>query len=163
MIDQWEARRKDSAGHPLYTPTHEVLKRLDEQINDVLGGIQTPDGKSVRAKVVLLLGADLAMTMADTKIWPTSDIDVLLGYYGAFVVERPAQCSIKRVKEALKKYQDHIWVVPSFENDVSSTRVRAQIQSGEFSEDIPRSVFEYIKLHRLYQKASLTTTNGGTN
>lgn len=155
MIDEWETLRRDGSGRPLYTPTCDVLRRLDEQINDVLGGIQTVDGKVTRARVMLLMGADLAHTMSNPKVWAPADIDVLLGYYGAFIVERPQQCAIKDIEPLLRKYNDNIWVVPAFENDVSSTKVRAQLQNGEIALDLPKSVFEYIKLHRLYQNATI--------
>lgn len=167
MIDEWESLRRDSSGNPVYTPTHDVLIRLDQQINNVLGGIQTPDGDYVKAKIVLLIGADLALTMSDTKSWPVSDIEILLGRYGAFVVERPTQCDIKDAIEPLSKYRHNIWIVPSYENDVSSTRVRAQIQNGEQVLDIPKRVYEYIREHGLYQKTpnvpSSELVNGNTN
>ncbi|KAF7561347.1 hypothetical protein G7046_g2803 [Stylonectria norvegica] len=155
MVDEWETLRRDSSGRPMYTPTTDVLKRFDKQLNDVLGGIQTLEGTFVRARVVLLLGADLAFTMGDPDVWSPSDIDVLLGKYGAFVVERPTQCDIKDVQEALKKYQDKIWIVPSYPNDVSSTRVRLQIQNGEMAMDLPKSVLTYINKHGLYQASPL--------
>jgi nicotinamide mononucleotide adenylyltransferase len=157
MIDEWEALRRDSSGRPIYTRTADVLKRLDEQLNDVLGGIQTVDGETVRAKVMMLIGADLAMTMSDPNIWAPSDIDVLLGYYGAFIVERPHACNIQQAVEPLSKYKANIWVVPSFQNDVSSTKVRAQLRNGENAMDLPKSVFEYIKLHRLYEDVVAST------
>ncbi|PNP40525.1 hypothetical protein TGAMA5MH_07522 [Trichoderma gamsii] len=153
MIDDWETLRRDEDGHPVYTRTADVLKRLDEQLNDVLGGIQAVDGTFVRARVMLLIGADLALTMSDPKVWAPADIDVLLGYYGAFIVERPALCDIQEAIQPLKKYNDNIMVVPSFQNDVSSTKARAQIRNGEVAQDLPRSVYDYIKLHHLYQSA----------
>jgi nicotinamide mononucleotide adenylyltransferase len=151
MVDVWETIRRDSQGRPIYTRTAEVLKRLDHQVNDVLGGFETTDGKIARAKIMLLIGADLALTMGDEKVWARKDIDVLLGYYGAFIIERPFQCDIQDAIEPLKKYQHNIWVVGSFENDVSSTKARAQIRNGETALDLPKPVFEYIKLHHLYQ------------
>ncbi|KAL7797610.1 hypothetical protein V8C37DRAFT_282158 [Trichoderma ceciliae] len=156
-IDPWETVRVDESGKPLYSPTVDVLRHFDHEVNNVLGGIETLDGTFTSARVMLLIGADLAATMADPKIWDPSDIDVLLGYYGAFVVERPSQCRTQDAIAPLKRY-DKIWVVPTIINEVSSTRVRAQIQNGERVEDIPDSVYKYIKLHRLYQKEP--TTNG---
>jgi nicotinamide mononucleotide adenylyltransferase len=129
------------------------LRRLDNQINGVLGGIQTPDGDFVKAKIMLLIGADLALTMGDPDVWAPADIDVLLGYYGAFIIERPFQCDIQQAIAPLKKYQHNLYVVESFHNDVSSTKARAQIRNGESALDVPRAVFEYIKRHHLYQKA----------
>lgn len=158
MIDEWEALRKDSSGRPVYTPTSDVLRRLDDQLNNVLGGVQTADGSStVKAKVMLLMGADLAQTMSDPKIWPPADIDVILGYYGGFVVERPDQCDVSKAIEPLRKHPNYnICVVPSFPNDVSSTKIRAQLRNGERAIDLPESVFDYIKKHNLYQEPPAT-------
>ncbi|KAL7913773.1 hypothetical protein GGI35DRAFT_224540 [Trichoderma velutinum] len=157
-IDPWETVRVDESGKPLYSPTVDVLRHFDHEINNVLGGIETLDGTITAARIMLLIGADLAVTMADPKLWDPADIEVLLGYYGAFVVERPAQCRTQDAIEPLEKYNAKIWVVPTIINEVSSTRVRAQIQNGERVEDIPDSVYKYIKLHHLYQKQP--TTNG---
>ncbi|KAL6699985.1 hypothetical protein J3F84DRAFT_362318 [Trichoderma pleuroticola] len=151
-IDPWETVRVDESGKPLYSPTVDVLRHFDHEINNVLGGIETLDGTFTTARIMLLIGADLAATMADPKLWDPADIEVLLGYYGAFVVERPAQCRTQDAIEPLEKYNAKIWVVPTIINEVSSTRVRAQIQNGERVEDIPDSVYKYIKLHHLYQK-----------
>ncbi|KAL7949019.1 hypothetical protein V8C42DRAFT_312994 [Trichoderma barbatum] len=155
-IDPWETVRLDESGKPLYSPTVDVLRHFDHEINNVLGGIETLDGTFTTAQVMLLIGADLAATMADPKIWDPVDIEVLLGHYGAFVVERPAQCKTQDAIEPLEKYNAKIWVVPTIINEVSSTRVRAQIQNGERVEDIPDSVYKYIKLHHLYQKQPAT-------
>lgn len=151
MVDTWEALRCDEAGEPLYTATHDVLRHFDEQINEKLGGTETPDGTKKRTQVALLIGADVAMTMNDLKVWPRSDLDQILGVFGAFIVERPAQTDIDQALEPLKKHYDKIWRVPSSHNDVSSTKIRAQIRNGEHSQDLPRVVTEYIKTHSLYQ------------
>lgn len=151
QVDDWEATRVNATGRPLYSRTADVLRHFDSAINDTLGGIVSVDGRThVRARIMLLIGADLALTMSNPKVWAPADIDVLLGYYGAFIVERPHQCAIQDAVAPLSKYKGNIWVVDSFENDISSTKVRAQIQNREQSMDIPGAVFKYIKLHRLY-------------
>lgn len=154
MVDPWETLRCDDAGRPVYTRTVDTLRHFDHEINDVLGGVVGPDGSPGRARVVLLIGADVAMTMSDPALWSPPDLDVILGGYGAFIVERPTQTDIQKALEPLKHY-DKIWVVSSFYNDVSSTKIRAQLQNGETVLDLPKPVYEYIKLHRLYQDASL--------
>lgn len=53
MVDEWEALRRDSASHLVYTPTSDVLERLDEQVNDVLGVVQTSEDESIRARTML--------------------------------------------------------------------------------------------------------------
>lgn len=138
MVDTFETSRFDEAGKPIYTRTVDVLRHFDDEINNILGGIQKPDGSMVRAQVMLLIGADLAQTMGNPKIWSPSDIDVLLGYYGAFIVERAAQCDLQEAIEPLKKYHENIWLVPSFFNEVSSTRIRTQLRNGDPALDLPR-------------------------
>lgn len=159
MVDSWEALRYDEAGKPVYTPTLDVLRHFDDEINGALGGIQTPDGSYKRAQVVLLMGADVAVTMGDPKIWEPADIDAILGVYGAFIVERSAQVNIDQVMEGLKKYKKMIWYVNSFENDVSSTKIRNQIRNGENTADLPDKVVEYIKTHELYTGAPAVKAN----
>ncbi|KAM4062817.1 cytidylyltransferase-like domain-containing protein [Hirsutella rhossiliensis] len=154
MVDPWETLRCNQAGEPVYTRTVDTLRHFDHEINDVLGGIQALDGSHKRARIVLLIGADVAMTMSDPNLWSPSDLDVILGCYGAFIVERPTQTDIQKALEPLKHY-DKIWVVSSFYNDVSSTKIRAQLQNRETVMDLPKLVYEYIKLHGLYQGSSL--------
>lgn len=62
MIDPFEILRRDEAGEPTYTRTVDAVRHFDHEINDVLGGIQTTDGDFVKARVMLLIGADLALT-----------------------------------------------------------------------------------------------------
>lgn len=152
MVDPWETLRHDCKGRPVYTRTVDVLRHFDHEINDILGGVRAADGSSVRARIVLLIGADVALTMGDPKVWAPRDLDVLLGYYGAFVVERPMQTDIQKAIGPLKRYDNNIWVVNSYHNDVSSTKIRAQLQKGEGClDDLPDLVYQYIKTHGLYQ------------
>jgi nicotinamide mononucleotide adenylyltransferase len=57
-VDPWEPLHKE------YLPTVKVLDHFDHELNDVLGGIQTPDGERRRIHVALLAGADLIQTMS---------------------------------------------------------------------------------------------------
>lgn len=152
MVDPWEALRCDAATRaPVYTSTVDVLCHVDHEINRDGGGIETADGMGrVRARIVLLMGADVAATMGDPRLWPTPDVDVILGHYGAFVIERPMQTRIDDALADLHKYDDKIWVVAAFENDVSSTKIRAQLKNGERVLDLAQPVYEYIKTNDLY-------------
>jgi nicotinamide mononucleotide adenylyltransferase len=149
MVDAWEALRHDEAGEPVYSTTIDALRHFDHEINEVMGGIQTPDGSYKKAQIALLVGADVAVTMGDPNVWAPADLDQILGDYGMFVVERPAQTDIDKALEPLMQYEK-IWKVNSFENEVSSTRIRAQIKNGEDVFDLPNKVIEYIRLHGLY-------------
>jgi nicotinamide mononucleotide adenylyltransferase len=118
-VDSWEALRCNEAGQSVYTKTVDVLKDFDHEINEVLSGIQIPEGTYKRAQIVLLIGADVAMKMGDPNICTPSEIHDILGGYGAFIVERPAQVDIERALGPLRKF-DKIWVVRSSYNDISS-------------------------------------------
>lgn len=162
MVDPWEALRCDEATRePVYTSTVDVLHHVDHEINRD-GGIETSDGLGrVKAQIVLLMGADVAATMGDPKLWPTPDVDAILGHYGAFVIERPMQTHIDKALESLRKYDDKIWVVEAFENDVSSTKIRAQLKNGERVLDLAQPVYEYIKTNDLYHEENgHAKTNG---
>lgn len=150
MIDPWETLRLNQAGEPFYTRTVDVLQHFDYEINDAVGGIEAVDGTMKSARVVLLIGADVAMTMSDSKCWSPLDLDVILGEYGAFIVERPHQTDIDQALTPLKQYE-HIWVVNSSDNDVSSTKIRAQLRNGDNVQDLPELVIDYIRKHDLYQ------------
>ncbi|KAJ6790097.1 hypothetical protein PWT90_02101 [Aphanocladium album] len=162
MVDPWEALRCDAATRePVYTSTVDVLRHVDLEINRD-GGIEASDGLGrVRARIVLLMGADVAATMGDPQLWPTPDVDAILGHYGAFVIERPMQTHIDKALESLRKYDDKIWVVEAFENDVSSTKIRAQLKNGERVLDLAQPVYEYIKANDLYHEdTGHAKTNG---
>ncbi|KAE9380290.1 Nucleotidylyl transferase [Stipitochalara longipes BDJ] len=154
MVDSWEALRCNEAGEPVYTKTIDVLRHFDHEINEVLGGIQAPDGACKRAQIVLIIGADVAIPMADPNIWAASELDRILGGYGAFIVERPAQIDINQALGSLRKY-DKIWVVGPCYNDVSSTKIRDQIRRGENVVGLPDKMIEYIRSNHLYQEAVL--------
>ncbi|OAA63966.1 nicotinamide-nucleotide adenylyltransferase 2 [Cordyceps fumosorosea ARSEF 2679] len=163
MVDPWEALRCDAATRePVYTSTVDVLHHVDAEVNRD-GGIETPDGMGkVRARVALLMGADVAATMGDARLWPVADVDGILGRYGAFVVERPAQTRTEEALAPLRpRYDETLWVVQAFDNDVSSTKIRAQLRSGERVLDLAPRVYEYIKTHDLYhEETGHAKTNG---
>jgi len=151
MVDSWEALCCDEAGELVYRKTADVLKHVDYKISAVLGGIQTLDGAYKRAQIILLIGADVAMTMADPNVWATSDLDEILGSYGGFIVERPAQVALDKAPESLRKY-DKIWVASPCYNDVTSTKIREEIRNGNVAVDLPDNVIDYIRSNHLYQE-----------
>jgi nicotinamide mononucleotide adenylyltransferase len=57
-VDPWEPLHKE------YLPTVKVLDHFDYELNEVMGGIDTPDGGKRRIHVALLAGADLIQTMS---------------------------------------------------------------------------------------------------
>ncbi|EAQ85219.1 hypothetical protein CHGG_09233 [Chaetomium globosum CBS 148.51] len=63
MVDPFETVNCDENGEPQYVPTAKVLRHFDHEINTVLGGIEAPDGQMKKARIALLAGADLVMSM----------------------------------------------------------------------------------------------------
>jgi len=79
-MDPWEAL------HAEYLETAKVLDHFNEEINEVLGGVETPEGKK-KCHIALLAGADLIQTMSTPGVWADKDIDYILKNFGAFIVE----------------------------------------------------------------------------
>ena len=79
-VDPWEAL------HSEYLETAKVLDHFQEEINGVLGGVETPVGKK-ECRIALLAGADLIQTMSTPGVWAEADIDYILKNFGAFIVE----------------------------------------------------------------------------
>ena len=79
-VDPWEAL------HQEYLETAKVLDHFNKEINEVMGGIETPNGKK-KAHIALLAGADLIQTMSTPGVWAAKDIDYILRNFGAFIVE----------------------------------------------------------------------------
>ena len=63
MVDPYETVNCDENGVPQYVPTAKVLRHFDHEINAVLGGIEGADGQMRKARIALLAGADLVMSM----------------------------------------------------------------------------------------------------
>lgn len=79
-VDPWEAL------HAEYLETAKVLDHFDHEINTVMGGVETPNGKK-KCRIALLAGADLIQTMSTPGVWAEKDIDYILKNFGAFIVE----------------------------------------------------------------------------
>jgi nicotinamide mononucleotide adenylyltransferase len=74
-VDTWEPLHKE------YLPTVKVLDHFDHELNEVMGGIETPAGEKKRIHVALLAGADLIQTMSTpgkcraTLFQPSTNLD----------------------------------------------------------------------------------------
>lgn len=79
-VDPWEAL------HSEYLETAKVLDHFEHEINEVIGGVETPTGRK-KCRIALLAGADLIQTMSTPGVWAPKDIDYILQNYGAFIVE----------------------------------------------------------------------------
>lgn len=160
-VDPWEPLHKE------YLPTVKVLDHFNHELNEVLGGIETPDGQKKPIHVALLAGADLIQTMSTPGLWAAEDLERILGHYGAFILERSGtdigktvdSCStvspLTAVDDALltlQQYREKIWVIPQLiQNDVSSTKIRLFRKRGKsIRYYIPDQVVDYIYEHNLY-------------
>ena len=63
MVDPFETVNCNAQGEAEYVPTAQVLRHFDHEINTVLGGIEGTDGIRRKARIALLAGADLVMSM----------------------------------------------------------------------------------------------------
>ncbi|KAK1759573.1 hypothetical protein QBC47DRAFT_110959 [Echria macrotheca] len=154
MVDPFETVACDPAtGEPRYVPTAQVLRHFDHEINTVLGGIEGVDGVRRKARIALLAGADLVMSMGEPGLWSPADLDVILGEYGAFIVERSGT-DVEEALASLGKYEGNIWVISQvIQNDISSTKVRLFLKKDlSVRYLIPDPVVEYIDEHGLFQE-----------
>ncbi|KAK3503647.1 putative nicotinamide mononucleotide adenylyltransferase [Neurospora crassa] len=152
MVDPFETVNCDENGEPAYVPTARVLRHFDHEINTVLGGIEGTDGVRRKAKIALLAGADLVMSMGEPGLWSPVDLGVILGEYGAFIIERSGT-DIDEALATLRQYEDNIWVISQvIQNDISSTKVRLFLKKDlSVRYLIPDPVVEYIEEHGLFQ------------
>lgn len=169
MVDPFETVNCDENGEPAYVPTARVLRHFDHEINTVLGGIEGTDGVRRKAKIALLAGADLVMSMGEPGLWSPVDLGVILGEYGAFIIERSGT-DIDEALATLRQYEDNIWVISQvIQNDISSTKVRLFLKKDlSVRYLIPDPVVEYIEEHGLFQdeqsskkKNNDTSSTGG--
>ncbi|KAL5378908.1 hypothetical protein PMIN06_010203 [Paraphaeosphaeria minitans] len=144
-VDPWEPLHKE------YLPTVKVLDHFNHELNQVLGGIETPDGEKKSIHVALLAGADLIQTMSTPGLWAAEDLERILGHYGAFILERSGT-DIDDALLTLQQYREKIWVIPQLiQNDVSSTKIRLFRKRGKsIRYYIPDQVVDYIYEHNLY-------------
>ncbi|KAK3303564.1 uncharacterized protein B0T15DRAFT_496105 [Chaetomium strumarium] len=151
MVDPYETVNCDENGQPQYVPTAKVLRHFDHEINTVLGGIEGTDGQMRKARIALLAGADLVMSMGEPGLWAPKDLDTILGQYGAFIIERSGT-DIDEALASLRQYEHNIWVISQvIQNDISSTKVRLFLKKDlSVRYLIPDPV--YIEEHGLFQE-----------
>jgi nicotinamide mononucleotide adenylyltransferase len=104
MVDPWEAIQKD------YMPTALVLEHVEHEINVLLGGVEVTEGVRRPVRVCLLAGADLIQTMSTPGVWSDKDLNIILGRYGAFIVERTGT-DIGNALSNLQPYKDNVFVI----------------------------------------------------
>ncbi|KAF5348637.1 hypothetical protein D9758_006748 [Tetrapyrgos nigripes] len=144
MIDPWEAFQS-------YQRTAVVLDHFDYELNTVLGGVQTQDGKHRNVRVMLLAGSDLIGTMSEPGVWSHEDLDHILGRYGCFIIER-AGTDIDQATDNLARWKHNIHIISQLiQNDVSSTKVRLFLRRGlSVRYLLPSAVVDYIEQNNLY-------------
>ncbi|KAK3381318.1 hypothetical protein B0H63DRAFT_524046 [Podospora didyma] len=151
MVDPFETVNANEDGEPEYVPTAQVLRHFDHEINTVLGGVEGTDRTRKRARVALLAGADLVMSMGEPGLWSPADLDMILGSYGAFIVERSGT-DVDEALASLRQYENNIWVISQvIQNDISSTKVRLFLKKDlSVRYLIPDPVVEYIEENHLF-------------
>ncbi|KAM0750683.1 Nucleotidylyl transferase [Meredithblackwellia eburnea MCA 4105] len=165
MVDPWEALQ------PNYSPTAQVLDHFNDEINVKGGGIQvvitdewTGEQRIERrpARIMLLAGSDLILTMSEPGVWSEKDLHHILGLYGCYIIER-AESEIDRSifssssvhsRSPLALYKDNIAFVEQLvRNDVSSTKIRLFVRKGlSVMYLLPTSVAQYIERFGLYRQ-----------
>ncbi|KAL2150764.1 hypothetical protein VTH82DRAFT_7327 [Thermothelomyces myriococcoides] len=163
MVDPYETINCDEKGEPQYVPTAQVLRHFDYEINEVLGGIEGTDGQRRKARIALLAGADLVMSMGEPGLWAPKDLDTILGQYGAFIIERSGT-DIDEALASLRQYEHNIWVISQvIQNDISSTKVRLFLKKDlSVRYLIPDPVVEYIDEHGLFSKPNADKSRSQT-
>ncbi|KAF2837644.1 nicotinamide mononucleotide adenylyltransferas-like protein [Patellaria atrata CBS 101060] len=144
MVDDHEARCAD------YQPTARVLQHIEDEL-DKHALVRNEAGEQQKVHVSLLSGADLVETMSAPGVWAQEDLDVILGHFGLFCVER-AGTDIDAAMGPLEKYRDNIRVIaPLIQNDVSSTKIRLFLKKSlSIRYLVPPEVIAYIEQHKLY-------------
>lgn len=115
MVDAFETAVRNSNNEPVYVPTARVLNHFDHELNTVLGGTW---GEGQKVKICLLAGSDLIQTMSTPNLWSPTDLDIILGQYGAFIIERSGT-DVEEALGSLRQYENNIWVISQvIQNDV---------------------------------------------
>ncbi|KAK4248546.1 hypothetical protein C7999DRAFT_31040 [Corynascus novoguineensis] len=163
MVDPFETLNRNEKGEPQYVPTAKVLRHFDHEINTVLGGIEGTDGQKRKARISLLAGADLVMSMGEPGLWAPQDLDTILGEYGAFIIERSGT-DIDEALASLRQYEHNIWVISQvIQNDISSTKVRLFLKKDlSVRYLIPDPVVEYIEEHGLFSEPNSNNSSSRT-
>ncbi|GAA5995987.1 hypothetical protein JCM11641_001805 [Rhodosporidiobolus odoratus] len=155
-VDPWEARQQS------YTPTAQVLDHFNEEINVKRGGVEVEWEENGRrrvekrkARIMLLAGSDLILTMSEPGVWAEKDLHHILGLYGCYIIERSESeldqtifsSSSVHSRSPLALYRHNIRMVEqTVRNDVSSTKVRLFIRKNmSVKYLIPSVVIRYIQ------------------
>ncbi|KAJ3355356.1 hypothetical protein HDU83_003651 [Entophlyctis luteolus] len=158
-VDPWEARQAETQRTAI------VLQHFDEWINGDKAagawGVEC-DGVRRRVKIKLIAGGDLIESFAKYEVWNgekiplwlASDLDIILGRFGCFIIERTGA----DVHEFLLSHQSlylhrrNVHVVKQFiYNDISSAKVRLFVKRNmSIKYLLPDLVVAYIKRKNLY-------------
>ncbi|KAK3673987.1 Nicotinamide/nicotinic acid mononucleotide adenylyltransferase 1 [Recurvomyces mirabilis] len=151
-VDPWEAL------HEEYLETAKVLDHFHHEINEVMGGVETPTGKK-QARICLLAGADLIQTMSTPGVWAPKDIEYILKNFGALIVERTGT-DIDEALSTLQPYKSNIFVIQQLvQNDISSTKIRLfRRRDMSIRYLVPEPVVNYIEENMLYDEDGAAST-----
>lgn len=143
--DDWEATRDD------YTRTLHVLHHFESQIHTALGN---------GAKIMLLCGADLMLSLGKPGVWKKEHVNTILGRFGLVVVERENNQVGDHIfsSDILYKHRDNIYNVTKYvKSDLSSSKVRFLRRRGySIRYYVHDAVWMYIESVGLYPPLELT-------
>ncbi len=106
------------------------------------------------------LGADVARSMLNAKVWLPQDIDDIMTNYGVACITRlsapesgQAGATISDVKEGMPDlWKEHIEVIQDWVvNDISATNIRNKLEKGcSVKYIVPNGAIEIIRKYDLY-------------
>lgn len=146
-VDRWEASQAR------YSPTHEVMRHLNETLSRQAFGARDA------FELFLVCGADLLQSLDDERSWPRDNVRALFAECRLIVVPRPTPAPGERdgigLCRVARQYAERVMQVPryiAFSADISSSRVRYHVAVGRSIQyAVPRAVERYIAEHRLYR------------
>mmetsp|Transcript_6051 Transcript_6051/g.15597 ORF Transcript_6051/g.15597 Transcript_6051/m.15597 type:complete len:289 (-) Transcript_6051:228-1094(-) len=145
-VDRWESAQ------PSYVRTLHVLASIEEEVNHALR--KRAGGSAPPVQVFLLCGADMLSAMNDEKVWDRTLLRSLLSKYEIVCVGRTGvdTSEITREGTVLHEFKAAIhFIQDPFSNDISSTKVREELQHGRPVDYIvPDKVLNLIRAEKLY-------------
>ncbi|KAJ3378049.1 hypothetical protein HDU84_007981 [Entophlyctis sp. JEL0112] len=165
-VDPWEARQAETQRTAI------VLQHFDEWINGEKAGDDWGvecNGVRRQVKIKLIAGGDLIESFAKYEVrngekiplWLASDLDIILGQFGCFIIERTGadvhdfllshqSLYLHRYLPPFQKRNVHV-VKQFIYNDISSTKVRLFIKRKmSIKYLLPDLVVDYIQRKNLY-------------
>ncbi|QDZ24018.1 nicotinamide/nicotinic acid mononucleotide adenylyltransferase [Chloropicon primus] len=148
MVDDWEATQ------PQWSRTHDVLDSVRERVGRALA---EKKGGAGDVRVMIVCGSDLIESFKVPNLWSDEHLESLVIDHGIVCISRSGYDgkatldSIPALHERKEEWQ-MVFVENDFLTDLSSTKLRAALDSDESIADlVPEGVYGYILEHSLYK------------